>query len=95
MTNPDATFDVSETEWVRNYDPKVVSWKLTALGLSRFDNGLLPPQLPVRAPGMIRLLKRLDIAEEDELADFMRLSLTTVRSLLKRLMGYGYAVQVT
>ncbi len=94
MEHPNLTVDVTGIEFLRNYDPSVVSWKLTDIGKSRLEAGLFPPGLPARARGLIRLLKRLEIAEEDELADYMGYTLRALRALLKRLGGYGYAEQV-
>lgn len=94
MNGPDLTVDVTKIEFLRNYDPSVVSWRLSDFGLSRLEDGLLPPGLPARARGLMRLLRRLEIAEEDELADFMGYTLRALRTLLKRLGGYGYVTQV-
>jgi len=90
MVKPDATLDLSDMEFARSYGPEVRAFKLSDFGLNRLESDLLPPKMPFRAYGLIRLLKRLDIAEEDELADYMGLSLDAVRKLLKRLAGYGY-----
>jgi len=90
MTNPDTTLDLSSTEFVRKYGPEVKAYKLSKFGLDRLEAGLLPPKMPFRSYGLMRLLKRLSIAEEDELADYTGLSLNAVRDLLRRLAGYGY-----
>lgn len=88
--NPGISIDLTKTEFVRPYGPKVVFWKLTALGKSRLDAELLPPNLPRAAYTLMAYLKELGVAEEDELADRLIYSLPALRKLLKRLVGYGY-----
>lgn len=90
MSKPDASFNLSSVEFVREYGPEVRVWKLSDFGLSRLESKQLPPRMPFRSYGLIRLLKRLEIAEEDELADYMGLPLKEIGNLLKRLAGYGY-----
>jgi len=87
---PDTSVDISGVEFVREYGPDVRAYKLTDFGLARLEANQLPPKMAFRSYGMVRLLKRLEIAEEDELADYMGLPLEEVRRLLKRLSGYGY-----
>lgn len=91
---PDATVVIGGTEFVRKYGPEVRVFKLSSFGLERLESGQLPPKMPFRSYGLMRLLKRLGIAEEDELADYMGLSLEAVRDLLQRLTGYGYIESV-
>ena len=95
MEHPDASIDLTRLEFVRTYDPSITSWRLSQTGLSRVENNLLPPGLPIRAYSLLRLMKRLDLADDDELAAYQGVSARSTKMLLKRLMGYGYVEQVT
>lgn len=94
MPKPSVAIDASRAEFVRTYGPEVRVYKLSDFGLERVESNQLPPKMPFRSYGLLRLLKRLTIAEEDELADYMGLELEAVRDLLRRLAGYGYIESV-
>lgn len=87
---PSVEVSLEGAEFARGYGPDVSAWKLTDFGRRRLDDNALPPDLPVRAYGLMKLLRRLEVAEEDELADYMYHDLNDLRALLRRLVGYGY-----
>jgi len=85
---------LTELEFLRDYGPDIRMVELTDFGLKRLDENMLPTHLPFRSYGLLRLLKRLGMAEEDELADYTGLSLEDLRKMLTRLAGYGYIKSV-
>lgn len=95
MKNPSLEVDATEMEFLRDYDPAVTYWGLTPTGIARVESGVFPQGIGVKGPGAMRLLKKLETAEEDEIGGIVGLTPGGTKRLLKRLAGFGLVAQAT
>jgi len=90
----DLTVDTG-LDFLRGYDPTVTYWSLTDTGTNRVVNETFPMGIGVKGPGILRILHKLSVVEEDELGGFIGLSASSIKAQMKRLGGFGLVQQVT
>lgn len=93
--NPDMTVDMTSLEFLKNYDPAVVYWGLTATGKARVATNTFPEGIGIQGSKALRIMNRLGVVEEDEMGGFLGLTPGGSKRLLKRLAGFGLIAQAT
>jgi hypothetical protein len=73
----------------RGSDPAIEYWSLTPAAEKRIADNTLPPHLSAAATAVLHRLSQIGPSEEDEIADWLNMTIKATHDLMRVIQGYG------